>query len=343
MLADLHFDDRDEALEFHRETVGADFDLVKFDRGDIHLGMTWIQLPDLLIVWARAKGNARWMAQHTNALPCFFFAYETEHRFWGRDLPPAHAVFGRAHDVRDGGFANGCTTLDVTVSEEMCDRLGWTVGPDRILETDPNTLYDLRRICRMATARSRQLNTVDGIAWPAGEVDRWQGLILDALERAAGPWLDEDGPWIDPVSTYPRYHRLVIDAEAFLREQIASGPLAVAELASSLGVPERTLYHAFRRSLCISPRRYLELLRLQTFRQRLKAARGTNARVLDIAHDLGYSEFGRLAGLYKDQFGELPSDTVRSPRPGSPRWKQTSNGQATWPRETLEASSEPGE
>ncbi|MEP2703404.1 MAG: helix-turn-helix domain-containing protein [Roseibium sp.] len=311
MLFDLHFEDREEALEFHQNTVDADFDIIKFDPGDIHLGLSIVEFPDLFIFWARATGNMRWTAQHSNNLPCFFFAYETEWSHWGRDLSPSHAVFGRAQSIREGGFNKGCTTLDITVSQKMSDQLGWDVGDDRILETNPQILTDLRKLCQRATIRSRQLQSQGYTDWPKGEGERWQSLILDVLERAANPWLEEFKEK-ESRSQFPNSRQLALNAEAFLHEYVAEGAIPISQLANELSVPERTLYNSFRRSLGVSPRRYLEILRLHRFRKRLKAASDTDSNVLEIAHELGFSEFGRLAGLYKKQFGELPNETLKS-------------------------------
>lgn len=311
LLSKLWFEERDEAQEFHQSTVSADFDLIKFDAGNLALGMTWVELPDLLIVWARAKGAARWLAQHSNGCPNFFFAFETEQQFWGREMPPTHAVFGNASGIRDGAFRNGCTTLDVTVSSELSDKLGWTVYQDEVLETDPKSLMNLRMLCHLVTMRSEQLTSSGVMTWPAGEADRWQGLIVEALECAAVPWLTRDERWRENGHSIPNHHRIVLDAEAFLHEHVASGAVAVADLADHLGVAERSLYHGFRRSLGLGPRRYLELLRLHEFRRRLRSGDRATTKVLTIAHGLGFSEFGHLAKKYEEQFGELPSETLR--------------------------------
>lgn len=307
---DLFFRDRDEAEEYHQATVGADFDMIKFDPGDINLGMTWVALADLLIVWARADGKARWLAQHSNDLPCFFFAFECEHLFWGRELGKAHAVFGRARGIREGSFPSGCTTLDITLSKDLMNRLGWTVGEDIVLETDPDALNDLRVVCRLATRRGWEL-LENGNDWPEGEPERWQGRILDALERAAMTCLNGDTDTTSTDGWMPSHHQQVLATEKVLRDHVQHGTIAVSDLAQRLGVSERAIYHGFRRSFGHGPRQHLELLRLNELRKRLKSADPEFEGVLDIADSLGFSEFGRMAGAYRRQFGELPSDTLR--------------------------------
>ncbi len=38
---------------------------------------------------------------------------------------------------------------------------------------------------------------------------------------------------------------------------------------------------------------------------------GSEARIIDIAFDLGFTHLGRMAGAYRAKFGETPSATLR--------------------------------
>jgi len=51
-------------------------------------------------------------------------------------------------------------------------------------------------------------------------------------------------------------------------------------------------------------------LRLAHLNVRLKAA-SSDARIIDIAFDLGFTHLGRMAGAYRAKFGETPSATLR--------------------------------
>ena len=83
-------------------------------------------------------------------------------------------------------------------------------------------------------------------------------------------------------------------------------------LATKLGVSERTLHNAFREYYGIGPRRYIQLRQLQRIRQELRVAEADETRVSDVLAKNGVWEFGRFASRYKQQFGELPSDTLRA-------------------------------
>ena len=87
-------------------------------------------------------------------------------------------------------------------------------------------------------------------------------------------------------------------------------PITVPELASAVNVKRRTLERAFRRSLGISPYRFLRLHRLNRLHKDLRAGRSQGKTVTALLMDWGFSELGRTAVEYKSLFGESPSATL---------------------------------
>jgi hypothetical protein len=61
-----------------------------------------------------------------------------------------------------------------------------------------------------------------------------------------------------------------------------------------------------------SPQAYLVRLRLHRVRQALLAASHGTTTVSAVALDWGFWHFGEFSRAYRDCFGELPSDTLRS-------------------------------
>ncbi|HET6501406.1 MAG TPA: AraC family transcriptional regulator [Amycolatopsis sp.] len=87
-------------------------------------------------------------------------------------------------------------------------------------------------------------------------------------------------------------------------------PRSVVELADQAGVSLRTLQERFRRHLKTSPSRYLTDIRLRRAREDLlSAGPGSRATVTDIAQRYDFSHLSRFSHLYRDRFGETPSDT----------------------------------
>jgi transcriptional regulator GlxA family with amidase domain len=101
-------------------------------------------------------------------------------------------------------------------------------------------------------------------------------------------------------------------AEAVLEER---DHLSVPELATAAQVPERTLRKAFNEFFGVSPARYLQLRNLHAIYRALRVAEPDETSVSQVFIAHGEWEFGRVAGRYRQLFGELPSETLRRTPP----------------------------
>jgi len=83
------------------------------------------------------------------------------------------------------------------------------------------------------------------------------------------------------------------------------------ELASHSGVSERNLYYLMKRATGMTPYRFYQRCRLIRVRRRLVDCQCDIPHISWYAADEGFSHLGRFAALYRDHFGELPSETVQ--------------------------------
>lgn len=90
-------------------------------------------------------------------------------------------------------------------------------------------------------------------------------------------------------------------------------PVELETLAAASGVRPRTLEAHFRLHLGTTPLGWVRRMRLARARQQLLAG-GEDASVTAIALANGFTQFGRFAGQYRRQFGELPSETLKAAR-----------------------------
>ncbi|MCF6424129.1 MULTISPECIES: AraC family transcriptional regulator [Amycolatopsis] len=88
-------------------------------------------------------------------------------------------------------------------------------------------------------------------------------------------------------------------------------PLTLSQLAAVAGVSVRSLQAGFRRHLGTSPSQYLRFVRLDRARADLQRAGDAPTTVTDVALRWGFTHVPRFAALYRDRFGELPSQTLR--------------------------------
>jgi AraC-like DNA-binding protein len=129
-------------------------------------------------------------------------------------------------------------------------------------------------------------------------------LISNLTEQIAA-----DPTRAKPVPRYPRY-RVIKSALAYI-EQHLHDPITVATLATEIGASRRTLETAFRDTLDVSPKQYINSTRLRGCRYQLIAQRGNpEARVGTIAQRWGFWHLGQFARDYQNLFGELPTHTL---------------------------------
>jgi transcriptional regulator GlxA family with amidase domain len=90
----------------------------------------------------------------------------------------------------------------------------------------------------------------------------------------------------------------------------AGEPLDLAQLACAAGIGVRALQLGFRRHFGVSISQMLLDMRLAALNARLAKA-APDASITEIAFDLGFTHLGRMAGAYREKFGETPSATLR--------------------------------
>jgi AraC family ethanolamine operon transcriptional activator len=102
--------------------------------------------------------------------------------------------------------------------------------------------------------------------------------------------------------------QLVRRADDYMRA-CRGEPLSLLDLCRELRVSERTLHYAFHEVRGLSPMAYFRAFRLNAVRQELKTAPDT-ATVHEIARRWGFWHTGEFAAVYRELFGELPSQTL---------------------------------
>lgn len=102
--------------------------------------------------------------------------------------------------------------------------------------------------------------------------------------------------------------RLAARARGYIEANLHM-PLSVAGIASACSTSRRTLHRAFVSVLGEPPSSYVRRLRLHRIRHELISAAELKCSVAMVAHRWGMDELGRMAGFYREMFGELPSQT----------------------------------
>ena len=88
-------------------------------------------------------------------------------------------------------------------------------------------------------------------------------------------------------------------------------PIAIADIAEASGTSPRSLQLYFQAQFDLSPMRYVKQQRLLLAR-RLILQSQKDCTLGDMAHQAGFSHFGRFSAEYRELFGEPPSQTMAS-------------------------------
>lgn len=105
-------------------------------------------------------------------------------------------------------------------------------------------------------------------------------------------------------------------AAEFLRKN-AREDISIDDVIGFSGLAKTSLYSEFGKSYGMTPMEFLRKERLKLAYKMLTSASSDSICVTNVALDCGFMHFGRFANYYKNQFGELPSETLQCNRTNS--------------------------
>jgi AraC-like DNA-binding protein len=121
-----------------------------------------------------------------------------------------------------------------------------------------------------------------------------------------------DGVGLRSTTGGRRRDAIVARFEDFLAEN-SNRPLYLPEICTAIGVAERTLRASCEEHLGMGPIRFLTLRRMHLAHRALLHADPSEATVTRIVTNQGFWELGRFSAVYRELFGESPSQTLRRP------------------------------
>jgi AraC-like DNA-binding protein len=238
---------------------------------------------------------------------------------------PAHVLFW----LSDG---------HAVVTADTGDR--WEVGPGRPVMLSAPVAYAFETDATRMTLLHLTPAYLDAVAArtsdDAAAADPWEFVQPEAsdirleplralLREVTAQILDPDLPPPDRQSVNRRLAKVVLstftrsraDVENRLRRAVrfvhdrAADDVTVGDIADAAGLSERGIQDLLRRTLDVTPMRYLREVRLDRVHLELQArpARGV-VTVQDVARRWQFMHLGRFAASYRDRFGESPRETI---------------------------------
>jgi len=107
----------------------------------------------------------------------------------------------------------------------------------------------------------------------------------------------------------PRVKDHVIKARKIIEENVTN-IYKITDLASSLDISGRMLQYSFQEQLGMTPKQYQQYLRLSAIRKELLSARYEKKNISEIIAKYGYFHPSSFTVVYKNFFGETPSQTL---------------------------------
>ena len=202
--------------------------------------------------------------------------------------------------------------IDVSISENNFNvlishwgfpNLDEIIGAREMAACDPALLYRLRKtlqyICQTVGSDSEALKQSTSLQNLVGHEIPY--LLAQALMSSDAPVCkaapDKRSRALKTAIEYIRTTDEVISVNSFCRQT---------------GVHERTLQRAFLDTYGITPKSYMQAFRLNDAYKTLVKSNPDSTSITEVASSLGYWHMSQFAADYRHQFGELPSQTLRT-------------------------------
>lgn len=282
--------------------------------------VTLVQLPGLRVVAERHNRALRQRGQLGADVFGFALAAEPGHgddvRFAGRRVPRDALLMGRGDDVEL------CTPPDfaffaIVVDRALLAALWPQLYGKPLARWLDGQVAALAAPAQAAAVRQRQRAVLAALAaqpqllQDAQAVQQLRdGLLLD--------WLSAIPERVEPGDgTALAARRRLVDLARARVLAAPDQPPSLGDLCRDVGVSPRKLGYCFDEVLGTSPARYLRMARLNAARAALRQPDAWQQGVQDVAAQLGFWHFGQFAKDYRQQFGELPSATLKAARAGA--------------------------
>ena len=300
----LILNDADEISAYLLHETGMQAGYLQLSRGAANLKYQAVDLGGVSILWASTEADALWRDKGPESGLHFGCALESERSVCvdGTDVERGDAAIwmpGQEIEIVQLGRS---LTLEVGVSPALVNELGWSFSGSPLRRIPLAKLHRLVSVCRNATDQAMRFAT------DIATIAHCREHVLEALEPALEPWIEDA---VDAIPPLRRACECIVHKADYIYSNSPDAAVTMDELADKLGVPRRTLFHKFKKTLGIGPRRYFELKRLHQLRRCLQDAEPRSDTITRIATEHGFSDPGRLARLYYEHFGEMPSKTLR--------------------------------
>ncbi len=309
----LSFDDFDACAATLRDW---ELEAVQLDRGPFRGELKQTQSATALVTEAMFSRRLHQTGEPPRGLRTVVIPADPEQRIAWRNHQVAgdQLMFFPRGCALDAVSAPGFHVFTISFPEDLASELAYALNGDEyesllagreLLSGPPSMVRELRRTAKRFVRTSVDLATAIG---HADDISRDIGIdLLEGLIEALGQCDESPRP-------LPRHEReLALTRSLDLIKARGRESPSISDLCRVSGVSRRTLEYGFRERFGISPKAFMMARRLEGVRRDLKRSVG-KASITHAANHWGFFHMSQFAALYRRQFGELPSKTLRDAR-----------------------------
>jgi AraC family ethanolamine operon transcriptional activator len=274
-----------------------------------------VQLPGLRLVYEASNCGVRQRGQIGEG--CYGFAMTVDQPgeaiFNGQRLDRGSIMMGRSEDL-DLSSPPMFSMIAITVDGELLGSL-W----ERMYQKKLSTWLDHQIVVQARSGEADTLRASHGSV--LARLSALPGLLKDPVavlqirDEILIEWIEAipmrvDISGLKNIESRKRVVQRACDMVLSQPDQAVS----MLQLCNKIGASPRKLEYCFNDILGISPAKYLRTVRLNGVRRDIKRKQRPVIAVCELAARWGFWHLGEFSALYKRQFGELPSETLRQAR-----------------------------
>lgn len=290
--------------DFHDAVKGAGLDAVQLSRGQMKGSLAFASQGGVQFTTGQIGGRVRLSGPLSETMITLGIGIDLAPgtRHWMREVETGNIGVFMAGDAHDAVYTPGTLYAVASLSPDLLEERAADMG----------CVLDARQLGRTGVCDRRAGGAVTRqLGYAFRRVHRGapspEGLGQALLNAMIGV-LAREPRAIPPHNDRAGHGRIVTRGLEYIRENLEE-PLYISAIARAACTSQATLYRAFHCVLDETPQSYVRKLRLNRIRHDIASDAEARCTIATIANRWGVTELGRLAGWYRDAFGELPSET----------------------------------
>lgn len=219
-------------------------------------------------------------------------------------LQPGDLLLINPDDPVDLTYSADCEKfilkVPVSLLDSICDEHRWQRPQQGIrFKRNHYRLHDLQGLSHLLSMICHEAELMDSLPRVQSSYNHIVGAKLLSLLSTNICHDSQNNP-------HHAVQRLIDYIDQNLKQELSNDALA-----QYLNISQRSLYALFDNQLGSTPRQFIRQRKLERIHTCLSDPNCTVRNLTELALDYGFTHLGRFSDSYRQQFGELPSETLK--------------------------------